>query len=186
LGVPSPDDDTVTTFDAVKRLPYLQAVIDESLRLHSTSAIGLPRIVPDGAPLAAAGHAWVPGTVLSVPSFSIHRDQEVWGADADAFRPERWFEEERKDVMQRTFNPFSFGPRACVGRNLASMELLLIVSSVFRRYHIVLEEPEKEVSGVGIHVWRSYANHLPSQLETAEGFLRKPLQCQIGIKRRHV
>lgn len=88
----------------------------------------------------------------------------MWGEDADEFRPERWFEEERKDGIQRTFNPFSFGPRwiststaffgwkltrfcrACVGRNLASMELFLIISSVFRRYHIVLQNPEEKVS----------------------------------------
>ena len=42
------DDDSVPTFDQVKRLTYLQAVIDEALRIHSTSGIGLPRVVPEG------------------------------------------------------------------------------------------------------------------------------------------
>jgi benzoate 4-monooxygenase len=49
-----------------------------------------------------------------VPSFTIHRDPSVWGPDIEAFRPERWFEAERKDAMQRTFNPFSVGPRCVV------------------------------------------------------------------------
>lgn len=112
LGAPDAgSEDAATSYDAVKHLPYLDAVINESLRLHSTSALGLARVVPAGAPLAASGRAWAPGTVLSVPSFSIHRDAEVWGEDADAFRPERWFEEERKEGIQKTFNPFSFGPR---------------------------------------------------------------------------
>lgn len=160
------EDERVATGDQVKRLPYLDACIDEALRLHSTSALGLPRIVPDGG-LVIRGRAFCEGAVLSVPSYTIHRDPTVWGEDADAFRPERWFEEERKDAMQRTFNPFSVGPRACVGRNLASLELQIIVASILRRFHFVLEHPGEA-------------------LETREGFLRKPLYCHVGIKRRDV
>lgn len=61
--------------------------------------------------LIIADHAFPAGTVLSVPSFTIHRDPGVWGTDVEAFRPERWFEEDKKDAIQRTFNPFSVGPR---------------------------------------------------------------------------
>ena len=106
------DDDPVSTFEQVKRLPYLEAVINEGLRLHSTSGIGLPRVVPEGG-LTVCGRFFPEGTVLSVPSYTIHRDKEVWGEDADAFRPERWFERDEK-AIQKTFNPFSFGPRYVV------------------------------------------------------------------------
>lgn len=110
------------------------------------------------------GHSFKEGTVLSVPSYTIHRDREVWGDDATAYRPERWFEGDN-EAIQRTFNPYSYGPRACVGRNLASLELLIIISSIFSRYEIVLEHPEEP-------------------LATREGFLRKPLRCAVGMKRR--
>ncbi|KAJ7485711.1 cytochrome P450 monooxygenase [Mycena latifolia] len=160
------EDEKVATGDQVKRLPYLDACINEALRIHSTSALGLPRIVPEGG-LVIADRSFPAGTVLSVPSYTIHRDPAVWGDDVEAFRPERWFEEERKDAMQRTFNPFSVGPRACVGRNLASLELQIIVASILRRFHFVLEKPGEA-------------------LETREGFLRKPLRCHVGIKRRDV
>lgn len=103
------DGDPVATFDQVKRLPYLEAVINEALRIHSTSGIGLPRIVPQGG-LTAAGQYFPEGTVLSVPTYTVHRDKEAWGEDADLFRPERWFEHDEK-TLQRAFNPFSFGPR---------------------------------------------------------------------------
>ncbi len=86
------------TSDEVKALPYLQACINEGLRLHSTSALGLPRVVPEGG-MAVLGAFFPAGTVVSVPSYTIHRDEEIWGADVEAFRPERWFDEERKDRM---------------------------------------------------------------------------------------
>jgi len=94
-----------------------------------------------------------------MPTYTIHRDVEVWGEDASVFRPERWFERD-EDAMHRVFNPFSYGPRACVGRNFAFMELLVIISSVFRRFDIVL---------------------YPDKLE---GSIRKPLECCVGLKQR--
>ncbi|KAI9062240.1 cytochrome P450 monooxygenase pc-bph [Trametes sanguinea] len=159
------NDDPVASFEDVKRLPYLEAVINEALRIHSTSGIGLPRLVPAGG-LEVCGKWFPEGTVLSVPTYTIHRDKSVWGEDPDEFRPERWFEQD-KVAIQKTFNPFSFGPRSCVGRNLANLELLVIVASIFRRYHFVLENPD-------------------APLETREGFLRKPLECIVGMKRRNV
>ncbi|KIJ61578.1 hypothetical protein HYDPIDRAFT_96462 [Hydnomerulius pinastri MD-312] len=159
------EDEYVSTFEQVKRLPYLEAVINEALRMHSTSSLGLPRIAPEGG-LTINGVHFPKGAILSVPTYTIHRDQNAWGGDSDVFRPERWFERDHT-TMQKAFNPFSFGPRACVGRNLAFMELLIIISSILRRYHFVLAEPEKP-------------------LDTREGFLRKPIECRVGIKRRQV
>ena len=103
------EDETVANGQQVKRLPYLDACINEALRIHSTSALGLPRVVPEGG-LTIMGQFFPEGTVLSVPSYSIHRDPTVWGEDVEDYRPERWFE---CDVaaMQKTFNPFSVGPR---------------------------------------------------------------------------
>ena len=93
----------------MKNLPYLNAVIKEGLRIHSTSGIGLPRVVPEGG-MKIQNRFFEQGTVLSVPSYTIHRDVEVWGEDASVFRPERWFER-ADDAMQTAFNPFSYGPR---------------------------------------------------------------------------
>jgi benzoate 4-monooxygenase len=105
------EDDEASSFEVVKNLPYLNAVINEALRIHSTSGIGLPRLVPKGG-LTIQDHFFKEGTVLSVPSYTIHRNKEVWGDDAIAYRPERWFERDN-DAIQKTFNPFSYGPR-CV------------------------------------------------------------------------
>jgi benzoate 4-monooxygenase len=106
LGV---EDETVANIHQVKRLPYLDACINEALRIHSTSALGLPRVVPAGG-LTVLDQFFPENTVLSVPSYSIHRDTSIWGEDVEDYRPERWFE---RDIaaIQKTFNPFSVGPR---------------------------------------------------------------------------
>ena len=102
-------DDVVTTYEQVKRLPYLDAIINEALRIHSTSAIGLPRVAPEGG-LTINGVHFPQGAILSVPTYTIHRDKKAWGDDVDVFRPERWFERDHATI-QKAFNPFSFGPR---------------------------------------------------------------------------
>jgi len=156
-------EEGVIAYESVKRLSYLDACINEGLRLQSTSSMGLPRVVPEGG-LEVCGRFFKEGTVLSVPSYTIHRNPEIWGEDVDAYRPERWFERDGGDIL-KTFNPFSYGPRGCVGKNLATLELFIILATVFRRYEFVLEDPN-------------------APFLCREGFLRKPLYTRVGVKRR--
>ncbi len=83
-------DDEVPQYEQVRHLQYLEWVIAETLRVHSTSSQGLPRVVPPGAGVEIAGHHFPQGVVLSVPAYTMHHSTEIWGADADEFRPERW------------------------------------------------------------------------------------------------
>ncbi|KAK2602906.1 hypothetical protein N8I77_009405 [Diaporthe amygdali] len=158
-----PGADTVPTYEMVAQLPYLQNVVNEALRHHSTSGIGLPRLIPADAPrgVTIRGHYFPPGTVLSVPSYTMHHSPEIWGPDASEFRPERW--DSVTPRQKNAFIPFSHGPRACVGRNVAEMEMKLIVATWARRYDVFLRQ---EI------------------METREGFLRKPLGLEIGVRRR--
>jgi benzoate 4-monooxygenase len=165
-----PDPDAVPQFAQVRDLPYLDAVIKETMRIHSTSSLGLPRVVPPGPGITITSsrdptdaHHFPQGTVLSVPAYTIHHSTAIWGPDASSFRPERW--EQVTEQQKASFIPFSYGPRACVGRNVAEMELALIVGTVFRRYEFELRQGE---------------------LETREGFLRKPLGLEVGMRRRVV
>lgn len=84
--------------------------------------------------------------------------------DPDTFNPDRWDPENLTDQQRGSFIPFSYGPRACVGRNVAEMELALIVATVARRYEFELREE--------------------GELRTREGFLRKPVRCLVGMRRR--
>ncbi|KAH6850544.1 cytochrome P450 [Chaetomium sp. MPI-CAGE-AT-0009] len=162
LDAALPADLDVPTFDMVRDLPYLSAVVNETLRFHSTSGIGLPRQIPaDSQGIHYEGHYFPPGTVLSVPTYSIHHSKEIWGPDADEFKPERWANLTTR--QKNAFIPFSYGSRACVGRNVAEMEMKLIVATWSRRYHVTLRQ---------------------DYMDTKEGFLRKPLGLEIALKRR--
>ncbi|SJL13698.1 uncharacterized protein ARMOST_17146 [Armillaria ostoyae] len=158
-------DSDVATAERVKNLSCLQAVINEGLRLHSTMALGLPRVAPEGR-MMILGNYFPGGTIISVPTYTIHRDPAVFGDDVEEFRPERWFECNSAGLL-KAFIPFSVGPRACIGRNLANLKLQIIVASILKHYHFVLENPDEV-------------------LAVQEHFLRKPLGCRVGMKRCEV
>jgi len=160
-------DDAVAPYDTVKDLPYLDAVINEGLRVHSTIGAGLPRIVPAGG-LTVLGERFKEGTWVSVPTYTTQRNKAVWGQNADEFYPERWIgaDGEAKKEMMRAFAPFSLGPRACIGRNLALMQLHIMVATLFRRYSTVLESN--------------------APLPVQDTLVRKPKNCMIGVKRRDI
>ncbi|KAG4439245.1 hypothetical protein IFR05_005283 [Cadophora sp. M221] len=155
------DGTDAASYNNVKKLPFLKRCIDEGMRLHSTSAIGLPRIVttPQGVEFDDAH--FPQGTVLSVPSYTIHHMAEIWGEDVEEFKPDRWLNLTKR--QKQAFNPFSYGPRACVGQNVAIMELQIIIATVFRRYEFEL---------------------LQENLESHEGFSKKPKECWVGIRKR--
>lgn len=115
------------------RLPYLQAVMYEALRLHPAVGMSLPRVSPrSGATIA--GRFIPAGTTVGANPWVIHRDSRVFGDDVEAFRPERWVEKaeaegeggEKKGGygdMQRFFFAFGAGARMCLGRNISWMEM---------------------------------------------------------------
>ncbi|KAF7195849.1 Benzoate 4-monooxygenase [Pseudocercospora fuligena] len=163
LDAAIPADADIATHAQVKHLPFLRRCIDEAMRLHSTSAIGLPRLVTSKGGVQHNGEFFPQGSVLSVPSYTIHHLEEVWGPDVEEFRPDRWLPENLTARQKICFNPFSFGPRACVGQNVAHMELALIVGTAFHRFEFELYQ---------------------ETLESHEGFSKKPDECWLGIRRR--
>lgn len=76
--------------------------------MHSALGAGLPRLIPKGTTVEVCGETFTEGTVLSVPSYSIHHNAEFWGSDSEEFKPERWL---GAKTVGKEFVPFSFGPR---------------------------------------------------------------------------
>ncbi|KAI5857024.1 cytochrome P450 [Tricharina praecox] len=105
--------------DDFKEIPYLQHVLDESLRLYGAVQVFLHRTVPAGG--RKLGGVFLPeGTTVGTQAWSVHRNDEFF-PEAEKFIPERW--EQPTELMKKMFMPWGGGSRICIGRGLAMMEL---------------------------------------------------------------
>jgi benzoate 4-monooxygenase len=132
----------VAPYSKVKTLPYLKACIEESLRLSPPLPRGLERVTPPSG--ATIMGTFVPGNVgVSVPAYIAHRDQDIF-PDPEAFLPERWIDNNAKDIvkMREAFIPFSAGGRACIGRNITMIEQQILIATLVHRYDFALPSPE--------------------------------------------
>ncbi|KPM35000.1 hypothetical protein AK830_g11567 [Neonectria ditissima] len=130
--------------DATARdMPYLQAVIKEGLRIFPPVAGLMAKQVPP------QGDTWkgkfIPGgTRIGYGAWGIFRREDVWGADAGEFRPERWLEsapDRLKDMDSALDLIFSYGKWQCLGRPVALMELNKIYVELLRRFDFSLCDP---------------------------------------------
>lgn len=116
------------TGEDLPRLKYLDAVIDESLRLYTPSDAVFRKAATD---TDIGGHAVPEGTIVSISQWAIHRD-ERWWEDPMAFRPERF--DADSDRPRFAFFPFGAGPHRCVGDVLAKAEAKFVVASAFQKF----------------------------------------------------
>ncbi|KAJ9148898.1 Pisatin demethylase [Pleurostoma richardsiae] len=130
--------------DAESRtLPYLQAVIREGLRIFPPVAGLMPTVVPRGGDVIH-GLAVPEGTDIGWTAFGVQHSREVYGADAELFRPERWLEasEEQLKTMTGTWELiFKYGKWQCLGKSVALLELNKIFVELLRRYDFTLLNP---------------------------------------------
>ncbi|KAF2849812.1 cytochrome P450 monooxygenase-like protein [Plenodomus tracheiphilus IPT5] len=117
---------------SLEKLPYMNAIIKESLRLSSGVTSGLMRVVPaTGATIA--GVAVPPGTHVACGSTFVHYNASIF-PEPEKFIPERWLE---SDNLDSWLVAFSRGPRMCLGINLAWAELRLGFAYVYRKFDLV-------------------------------------------------
>ncbi|KAJ1654447.1 hypothetical protein IWQ61_005631 [Dispira simplex] len=130
----------VIPYEAVKSsLPYFNAVVQEALRVYPPISSGLLRVVPDKG--ATVGNCYLPpGYLVSIPIYSINHSPLYWDKP-DEFIPERWLEGDMTKMKQNTIT-FLSGPRGCLGRNLAYMELYLTAVNLLRNFHVEFVNPD--------------------------------------------
>lgn len=124
-AVPDAADDRMPTFAQVEGLPFLNAVIQETIRLHPGVMNRQVRISPD-MPISYADGRYVlpPGTLFSMSPLTTHMTAVEFGPDPYVFRPQRWIDDPR---IGRAFLGFARGSRNCAGYVLGSSGWLLLV-----------------------------------------------------------
>ncbi|MCG8667916.1 MAG: cytochrome P450 [Pseudomonadales bacterium] len=118
-------------FDPLKicELPYCNATLNESMRLTPSAVGTLRHLIED----VDFGGVTVPaGTNVLAGAYIIHRRKDIWGEDAEEFKPERWLDGKFKPGPFDFF-PFGGGRRACIGANQAKQQLRIIWGDFYRR-----------------------------------------------------
>jgi cytochrome P450/NADPH-cytochrome P450 reductase len=114
------------------KLPYLDAVLKEALRLQTTATFWT-RAPKEDVELPG-GYFLKKGQPIGVVPHCLHRDPKAWGADAEEFRPERWLE--GTVFPPDSWKPFGNGARACIGQLFAMQEGLLALAVVLHRFEL--------------------------------------------------
>ncbi|XAR60714.1 Unspecific monooxygenase [Bertholletia excelsa] len=132
--------DEPLTFDEADKLVYLKAALAETLRLYPSvpedfKYVVADDVLPDGTRVPA-------GSTVTYSIYSLGRMETVWGEDCSEFKPERWLStggdrfEPPKDGYK--FVSFNAGPRTCLGKDLAYLQMKSVASAVLLRYKLSL------------------------------------------------
>ncbi|KAG5995022.1 hypothetical protein E4U43_003120 [Claviceps pusilla] len=102
------------------------------------------------------GLAFPPGTRISLCMWGVFRSRHVWGPDADVFRPERWLEAppDKRAEMDSTWEIlFSSGKWACLGKNVAQIELNKTLVELLRRFDFTITNPTQPWKSISCGVF---------------------------------
>ncbi|KAI0739186.1 cytochrome P450 [Daedaleopsis nitida] len=147
-------------FDAYAELPYLEAVVRETIRMYPSFYL-IPRVANEDTVLPLSTPITCPngqsinelvvpsGTLVWVNIFGLNRDKDVWGPDADEWKPERWLaplppsvaDAHIPNVFANT-STFLAGPRACIGYNMALMELRIALAHLAMTFEFAPSQKE--------------------------------------------
>ncbi|XP_047969536.1 cytochrome P450 86A22 [Salvia hispanica] len=131
-------------FEEVDRLVYLKAALSETLRLYpsvpqDSKHVIADDVLPDGTFVPA-------GSNITYSIYSSARMKFIWGEDCLEFKPERWLSEDEKKFEakdQFKFVAFNAGPRICLGKDLAYLQMKSIAAALLLRHRLVVAKGHK-------------------------------------------
>ncbi|KAK4147310.1 cytochrome P450 monooxygenase [Dichotomopilus funicola] len=122
--------------DNLMTVPLLDAVINETMRLHPPVPSGTQRVTPSEG--MWIGENFIPGdTIVQVPSYTLFRDSRAFQYPNE-FIPERWTSRPELVLDKSVYIPFNAGRYACVGKRLAMLELRRVVGEILLRYDLTI------------------------------------------------
>ncbi len=124
------------TFDQLHELTYVRQVLDEALRLWPTAA-GFRRHAKEDTVIGGGRYAIPKDLALMILSPMLHRDKSVWGEDAEEFNPDHTTPERMSALPPNAYKPFGTGQRACIGRQFALQEAVLVLGMLLQRFELI-------------------------------------------------
>ncbi|KAJ7159959.1 cytochrome P450 monooxygenase CYP63 [Mycena crocata] len=148
------------TYENIKNMKYMRAVINEVLRLYPPVPLNVRESRAEACTLPPSDGSYhsddsrpfyMPGgtTIMYLPLL-MQRNPALWGADADVFDPERWLQPDRiaQFVSNPTmYAPFSAGPRICLGQNYAYNEASYFLVRLLQDFNTFTLAPEFQPAG---------------------------------------
>jgi cytochrome P450 family 110 len=119
---------------ALSRLPYLNAVCSETLRIYPVGMLTFPRVTTSKVELGA--YSLDPGTIVMGSIYLTHRRKEIY-PDPDRFKPERFLE---RRFSPYEYLPFGGGARRCIGMAFAQFEMKLVISRILSSFELGLAD----------------------------------------------
>ncbi|KAI9488761.1 cytochrome P450 [Zychaea mexicana] len=144
-SLPDNEEDPSKLYDIIRKMTYAHAVFYEVLRLYPS--------VPTNIRLAAhedrlpSGTKVCNGDSIMWSPYAAGRSTKLWGPDAKNFDPERWIttDGELKRLSPYQWMVFNAGPRSCIGQGLATLEAILVITYLLKRYRFILL-PDQEIT----------------------------------------
>jgi len=146
----------VPTAESMRKLKYVRAVLNETLRLFTPLPMGTRDARGEGVTLPRSDATYnsppmyvPPGTSVLFAFYLLQRNKALWGPDAEEFKPERWLDEELQRKVATNpaiYVPFGSGPRICIGKNYALNEATFFVARLLQRFDEFAIDERKQVS----------------------------------------
>ncbi|GMH20762.1 hypothetical protein Nepgr_022604 [Nepenthes gracilis] len=125
--------------DELEKMVYLQAALSESMRLYPPVPIDLKEVQDnDVFPDGMKTHE---GDLVFYHIFAMGRMESIWGKDCNEFKPDRWIKDGQfVSGNQFKYAVFNGGPRLCVGKKFAYLQMKMLAASILLRYKVVVAE----------------------------------------------
>ncbi|KAJ4818964.1 Cytochrome P450 [Rhynchospora pubera] len=134
----------VFSAEELKQMHYLQAALSETLRLYPPVPVDFKEVLEDD--VLPDGTVVKKGARVIYLMYSMARMEGIWGKDCREFKPERWL----RDGIFTNENSFRYvvfnaGPRLCIGKKFAYMQMKMVAASILLRYHVEVVEKQEVV-----------------------------------------
>ncbi|KAM5520510.1 hypothetical protein FOXYSP1_14400 [Fusarium oxysporum f. sp. phaseoli] len=157
----------VISYQALEKdLPYTRACIHENFRINPVFTMPLPRKIMNPGGLVIQGCQIPQKTTVFALNHVVHHNPSTWGKDHDQFIPDRFLGPNSKD-LQGYLSPFSTGHRMCIGKNLAIMNMLKVLSTVLGNYKLEMVHPEEPVDTFSVGALGTIAGATAESFATA-------------------